>query len=109
MDELQDAPREPFPRRTFLKLGAAGTAALAIGATSSLIVPELRRRGLLSPNGVFDAASTAMASAIYLEVFPTSPLIVSPFTDPLVIPPALKPIARDVYSSWANPPGPGDG
>ena len=47
------------PRRTFLKLGAAGGAALALGSAGSVIVPDLRRRGLLSVNGLFDAASIA--------------------------------------------------
>jgi FtsP/CotA-like multicopper oxidase with cupredoxin domain len=99
----------PFPRRTFLKLGAAGSAALALGATGSLIVPELRRKGLLSADGLFDAASIAWADAIYTEAFPTSPLIVSPFNDMLTIPKALAPVPKSEYSNWANPPGPGTG
>jgi FtsP/CotA-like multicopper oxidase with cupredoxin domain len=99
----------PFPRRTFLKLGAAGSAALALGATGSLIVPELRRKGLLSADGLFDAASIAWADAIYTEAFPTSPLIVSPFNDMLTIPKALAPVPKSEYSNWANPPGPGIG
>ena len=70
--------RELFPRRTLLKVGAAGTAAVALGTTGSLIVPELRRRGLLSADGLFDAASIAWANVIYKEVYPTSPLIVTP-------------------------------
>jgi FtsP/CotA-like multicopper oxidase with cupredoxin domain len=100
---------DPFPRRTFLKIGAAGTAALALGATRSLIVPELRRKGLLSANGMFDAASIAWADAIYTEVYPTSPLIMSPFSDPLTVPKALAPVPYSDYSNWKSPPGPGYG
>ena len=96
-------------RRTFLKLGAGATAAVALGTAGSIIVPELRRKGLLSANGVFDATSIAWGDSIYTEVFPTSPLIVSPFNDLLNIPKALRPIPQAEYSSWAKPPGPGVG
>src|SRR4029077_17407897 len=88
-------------RRTFLKFGAAGAAAVALGVSSTVVVPELRRRGLLSPNGLFDAASIAMADKIYIEAFPTSPLIMSPFTDELFVPPAARPVAQSDYSGWA--------
>ena len=40
------------PRRTFLKLGATGGAIVALGAAGSALVPDLRRRGLLSLDGV---------------------------------------------------------
>jgi FtsP/CotA-like multicopper oxidase with cupredoxin domain len=109
VDEHTTAPSSPFPRRTFLKLGAAASAALAVGTTGSIIVPELRRKGLLSPDGLFDSASIALAGVVYTGVYPTSPLIISPFTDPLNIPKALAPIPKDEFSSWASPPGPGDG
>jgi len=113
-------PKLGISRRSFLKLGAAGTAALAMASTGSLLAPDLARRGLLSPRGVFDAASIALA-ALYLEDMPTSPLIGgtgvdasgkaigSTFTDPLPIPKALAPIPKSVYSTWAQPPGPGAG
>jgi FtsP/CotA-like multicopper oxidase with cupredoxin domain len=63
----------------------------------------------------------AYADSVYIEAFPTSPLIGgtgvdghgkavgSAFTDPLVIPKAQAPIPQSVYSGWANPPGPGVG
>jgi len=97
-------------RRSFLKLGAVGAAAVAVGTTSSLIVPELRRKGLYSVNGVFESSSQALASAVYTEVFPTSPLILNPFTDLFNKPKAASPVP---YSSWSNDwqykPGPGAG
>ncbi|HEY0517891.1 MAG TPA: hypothetical protein VGC84_00250, partial [Ilumatobacteraceae bacterium] len=109
MSDTSNAAREPFPRRTFLKLGAAGAAAVAAGTAGSIIVPELRRKGLMSANGLFDEASSAWASSIYVEAFPTSPLILSPFNDALTVPKALAPVADADYKSWALPPGPGDG
>src|SRR6185295_10195364 len=106
---MSELVNDSFPRRTFLKLGAAGTAAVALGATGSIIVPQLRRKGLMSANGLFDAASMAWADSIYKEVYPTSPLIISPFSDELNVPKALAPVPDLEYKSWANPPGPGDG
>ncbi len=97
------------PRRTFLKLGAAGAAAVAVGGVGSLMLPGLDRRGLLSRDGLFDAASIAWSDAIYSEKVPTSPLILSPFIDLLVIPKALAPEPRSAYTSWQSPPGPGPG
>ena len=100
---------DPFPRRTLLKFGAAGAAAVAVGTAGSLVVPQLRRRGLMTADGLFDAASIAWADVIYKEAFPTSPLIVSPFNDPLTVPKALAPVAYSEYSGWKSPPGPGIG
>jgi hypothetical protein len=51
----------------------------------------------------------AARGALYLEDFPTSPLILNPFTDPLPIPKALAPVPLSEYSAWANPPGSGAG
>jgi hypothetical protein len=91
-------------------MGVAGTAAIAArSAMGSIIVPELRRKGLYSANGVFDATSIALADSIYDEKFPTSPLILSPFRDELVIPKALAPVPMSEYSGWKNTPGPGAG
>jgi FtsP/CotA-like multicopper oxidase with cupredoxin domain len=96
-------------RRTFLKMGAIGAAVFAAGTAGSVVVPDLRRRGLWTPDGVFDAASIAWANAVYTEAFPTSPLILSPFSDELPVPRALAPIAKSEWSNWAQPPGPGLG
>ena len=79
------------PRREFLRLGAIGGAAVAAGAVASTWMPDLRKRGLLSAEGVFDAGSIAWADVLYLESFPTSPLILNPFTDQLPVPKALVP------------------
>ncbi|MGY2746490.1 multicopper oxidase family protein [Arthrobacter sp. UYCu723] len=100
----------PVSRRTLLRLGAAGGAGAALVAAQGWGAPFLAQRGLLSADGAFAATSTALSDGFfYLEKFPTSPLIISPFTDPLPIPRALAPVPRSVYSAWRNPPGPGTG
>jgi FtsP/CotA-like multicopper oxidase with cupredoxin domain len=102
-------------RRTVLKLGAVGIAGAALTAGRSLGEPYLAKKGLLSPDGAFAATSTAITDLIYIEAFPTSPLILSPFSDPLPIPKALRPEpltsggGQTGYSDWALPPGPGIG
>ncbi len=94
-------------RRTLLKLSAAGSALYALDTARSVIVPSLRNRGLYSPDGVVDAASIAWAGSVYTEAFPTSPLILSPFSDELPIPRALRPTPLSEFGS--KPPGPGVG
>ena len=96
-------------RREFLRLGAIGGAAVAAGAVASTWMPDLRKRGLLSAEGVFDAGSIAWADILYVEEFPTSPLILSPFTDPLPIPKALAPEPYVDWTNWTDAPGPGEG
>ena len=54
-------------------------------------------------------ADRARRPAVYIEVFPTSPLILLPFTDALPIPKALAPVPASTYSAWPHPPGPGPG
>ncbi|HEX5407204.1 MAG TPA: hypothetical protein VFX16_33425, partial [Pseudonocardiaceae bacterium] len=56
-------------------------------------MPSLQQRGLLSSNGVLDAASIALADQLYTEVFPTSPLILNPFTDPMPVLQAARPLS----------------
>jgi FtsP/CotA-like multicopper oxidase with cupredoxin domain len=78
-------------RRTFLRVGALGAAATGFYAARSLLVPSLADRGLLTPDGILGAASTAWADSLYTEVFPTSPLIMSPFTQEIINPTAMRP------------------
>src|SRR4051794_35353450 len=91
----------------FLRVGATGAAAVGLYAAGSALGPNLRARGLLSADGVFGAASIAIADSVYTEVWPTSPLILEPFKDNLPIPSALRPTSA---GSWSGPlPGPGTG
>ena len=98
-------------RRTLLRLGAAGGAGAALVAAQGWAGPLLAQKGLLSPDGAFAATSTALGDLMfYIEAFPTSPLILTPFTDPLPIPKALAPGADSRSTArWTKPPGPGTG
>src|SRR6476659_1416273 len=109
--EMSESSATPggVARRSILRIGAIGTAGLAFGAVQGVVRPFLGNQALLSPDGAFAATADALAGVLYLELFPTSPLIVSPFTDVLPIPRALAPVPKSVYSSWKNPPGPGRG
>jgi FtsP/CotA-like multicopper oxidase with cupredoxin domain len=105
-DECDTEAPGGMARRTVLKWGAASSAGAALVVAGGLGRPYLEQRGWLSADGAFNAASTALADQIYIEAFPTSPLILKPFTDDLLIPPALKPIkATDLTPA----PGPGLG
>ena len=96
-------------RRTVLRLGAAGGAGVALVTAQGVGGPFLAQKGLLSADGAFAATSTIVGGLFYIETFPTSPLILSPFTDALLVPKAMRPVPSSEYSTWANPPGPGVG
>src|SRR4051812_30916152 len=93
-------------RRNVLRLGALGVAGAALVGGRSLAEPYLSSRGLMSADGVFAAAATAITDAVYIEAFPTSPLILNPFTDELPVPKAERPAD---HSGWKSQPGPGPG
>ncbi len=101
--------RSGVTRRNVLRAGAVGIAAVGLGAGKVLMQPSLQQRGLLSPDGVFGAASTAIADSLYIEAFPVSPLILNPFNDALVIPQALRPLSPAEVAALDPPPGPGVG
>ncbi|MET0788148.1 MAG: copper oxidase, partial [Cellulomonas sp.] len=97
-------------RRAVLRLGAVGAAGVALTAAGEFGAPYLAQKGLLSTDGAFAATATALGDLLfYKEKFPTSPLILTPFNDPLPIPKALAPIPVTEFSNWPFPPGPGDG
>jgi FtsP/CotA-like multicopper oxidase with cupredoxin domain len=97
------------PRRQLLQAGAAGAGLMALAGAGVLGVRELGSK--LRPAETHVPA--AEAANFYIEAWPTSPLIVNPFNDPLPIPRALAPIDKSVYSAWSGtfggPPGPGIG
>ena len=103
----ESADKSGVSRRTILTVGAIGGAGVALATAKGLGVPFLSGS---SPDGAFAAASVALGDSLfYIENFPTSPLILSPFTDALPVPKALAPIPKAVYSTWDNPPGGGPG
>ena len=93
-------------RRTLLRLGAVGGAGVALVGVQGVGRPFLAERGLLSVDGAFAATSMTLADQLYIEAFPTSPLILAPFTDELFIPTALRPVQP---SDLRPAPGPGIG
>ncbi|HVE31427.1 MAG TPA: twin-arginine translocation signal domain-containing protein, partial [Mycobacteriales bacterium] len=101
--------RSGVTRRNVLRAGAVGIAAVGLGAGKVLMQPSLQQRGLMSPDGVFGAASTAIADSLYIEAFPVSPLILNPFNDALLIPQALRPLSPAEVAALDPPPGPGVG
>jgi FtsP/CotA-like multicopper oxidase with cupredoxin domain len=99
---IDDLP--PLSRRGFLLRAGAGGAVLAGAMTAPSWLGSLSDRGLLSANGIFDATSIELADSLYTEVFPTSPLILQPFKDPLPVPMAARPTD---FTGWKSQPGPG--
>ena len=93
-------------RRTLLRVGAVGGAGVALFGVQGVGGPFLAQRGLLSPDGAFAATSMALGDEIYIEVYPTSPLILTPFADELPIPTALRPVQP---TDLSPAPGPGPG
>jgi hypothetical protein len=86
-----------FRRRELLKASAAGAGFVAATGAGLLSAGPLAQRLL----------STAAAAQTYIEVFPTSPLILNPFKDALPIPQAARPVAdADGYFKARNLPVP---
>ena len=97
-------------RRVILKLGAVGTAGVALTAAGEAGAPYLSHQGMLSADGPFAATANALGDLLfYKEVYPTSPLILNPFHDELRNPRALAPVSASTFSRWPLPPGPGPG
>jgi len=84
---------------------------------------ELTRRQVIKAGIIFGGATLidpgmfgatrAFGATCYKEVYPTSPFILSPFTDPLPIPAPLAPANprtwKDPKTGVKQPPGPGPG
>ena len=110
IDPANDPAKDGVTRRVVLRLGAVGAAGAAVTAAGGLGAPYLAQKGLLSADGAFAATATALGDLLfYVEEYPTSPLILFPFTDPLPVPRALAPVPASTVSAWPLPPGPGPG
>src|SRR3954468_17646670 len=79
-------------RRDMLKLSAGGAGMFIIGAG-----------GLAIPKGF---AGGGGGGSLYIEAFPTSPLILKPFNDPLTVPSALRPVDPMRWDSKGGLPDP---
>jgi FtsP/CotA-like multicopper oxidase with cupredoxin domain len=88
-------------RRDVLKISAGAAAAAAVGAVAS---------PALASSGSSNTTSSGTCSGLdALEAFPTSPLILKPFVDPLPVPAAYAPESPASVATWTNQPGPGVG
>ena len=97
MSEQDNNQGTQLSRRDMLKVSVA-TGTAAIGA--AMMVPGLAEAKVPAPAGTSGVACGAGAGAI--EVYPTSPLIMQPFTDPLPIPTPLKPTDPTTWAKGAN-------
>jgi FtsP/CotA-like multicopper oxidase with cupredoxin domain len=79
-------------RRDMLKLSAGGAGMFAIGAG-----------GFAVPGG-FAKGGGGGGGSLYIEAFPTSPLILSPFNDPLNVPTALPASDPTTWDSLGGVP-----
>jgi FtsP/CotA-like multicopper oxidase with cupredoxin domain len=77
-------------RRDMLRLTAGGAGMFALTASGLAVSSSLGSGG----------------GSVYIEAFPTSPLILSPFNEALPIPKAAPPVPKSVVDTWASPPGP---
>jgi FtsP/CotA-like multicopper oxidase with cupredoxin domain len=93
-------PLNNLSRRDVLKIGAMGGAASAVGAVGV---------GAAALGATRAEAQTACTGLQAIEAFPVSPLILNPFTDPMYVPQASRPVAPAVVATWTNRPGPGVG
>lgn len=84
--------RTPMSRRQMLRtLSVSGGALLGLGALGSKVA-----YGQIAPD-------PTGAGSLYIEAFPTSPLILSPFSEPLPVPEPLKPLtAAELYPSGST-------
>ena len=97
-------------RRQLLKVSAAGAGFFALGGAGLLSTQAAAQKlGLVS-------RAAANAGSVYIEAWPTSPLVKTPFVDPLPIPQALRPTPQSLWSTWRHwqtgqsiVPGPGVG
>ncbi|HEX7622749.1 MAG TPA: twin-arginine translocation signal domain-containing protein, partial [Anaeromyxobacteraceae bacterium] len=94
-------------RRDVLKLGAMTGAAGAVAAVAG--GPAIARASGGGGGGGGGGNGSTCTGLQAIEAFPTSPLILRPFTDPLVVPKAASPIPPSVVATWSNTPGPGVG
>src|SRR3954465_1607993 len=87
---MESIDRVRLTRRDMLRLTAGGAGMFMLTAS-----------GLAVSSGV-----SAGGGGLYVEAFPTSPVILSPFNEPLPIPKAMAPIPKVDVDGWDSPPGP---
>ncbi len=99
---VESVKNRGLTRRAMLRFGALGAAGLAVGVAHAKTAPFLKNNGFKGADGAFDATSMKLTDALYIEAFPTSPLILNPFTDPLTVPKAAVPATQDEMDQWVK-------
>jgi len=89
---MERLDRVRLTRRDMLRLTAGGAGMFMLTAS-----------GLAVSSGV---GASAGGGSLYIEAFPTSPLILRPFNEALPVPTAMAPIPKAVVDGWESPPGP---
>jgi len=89
---MEGLDRVRLTRRDMLRLSAGGAGMFMLTASGLAI-----SSGLGASNG---------GGGLYIEAFPTSPLILRPFDEPLPIPKAMAPVPKADVDRWESPPGP---
>ena len=87
---MERLDRVRLTRRDMLRLTASGAGMFMLTASG------------LAVSGV----GASGGGGLYIEAFPTSPLVLSPFNEPLPIPTALAPVPKAEVDGWESPPGP---
>src|SRR3954451_24149233 len=87
---MASSEKKRFTRRDMLKV-SAGAGVVAFAGSG------------LEISRVFGASTSG---GVYIEAFPTSPLVLSPFNDPLTIPRALPPVDPRSWHSLGGLPDP---
>jgi FtsP/CotA-like multicopper oxidase with cupredoxin domain len=88
---MERLDRVLLTRRDMLRLTASGAGMFMLTAS-----------GLAVSSGV----GASSGGGLYIEAFPTSPLVLRPFDEPLPIPTAMAPIPKADVDTWESPPGP---
>jgi FtsP/CotA-like multicopper oxidase with cupredoxin domain len=89
---METVDRVRLTRRDMLRLSAGGAGMFMLTASGLAISKSLGASG--------------GGGGLYIEAFPTSPLILSPFNEPLPIPTPMAPVPKADVDRWESPPGP---
>jgi FtsP/CotA-like multicopper oxidase with cupredoxin domain len=87
---MEGLDRVRLTRRDMLRLTAGGAGMFMLTAS-----------GFAVSSGV-----SSGSGALYIEAFPTSPLVLRPFDEPLPVPTAMAPVPKAEVDAWQSPPGP---
>jgi FtsP/CotA-like multicopper oxidase with cupredoxin domain len=117
---MQDAARDAVPERGGVEEGGHGASEtlnrrdllklaglIVLGTVTELEpVTALARAGGPEP---LESTAGECSGEEAREVFPVTPLILTPFIDPLPIPTPLQPVPKSQVDTWLSPPGRGVG